>query len=611
MVGHAHDQRWLHGKVNRMPWRFRSPLMSRYRQKFEGEGRQAANLLILDIEEATKGGAANLAWGEDELRDWAEKRADNFLREKSRFSDIEQAYLWLAHLCERSGIEPAAIDEKRSRTVEGAVGRMCCQKWWRQQVRKHQGRRIEGAAIKLGLVHRRAGLYCSDEILERRLQQKSRNRNMLEAVQAVNELGDSYTLAELSDLSVSNPVIRRGELMVRMSGFEQYADSQEHVGMFYTWTTPSRMHWNSDKFDGTTPRQAQQYLTDQWAKARAAMHREELNIYGFRVAEPHHDGTPHWHMLFFMAPGDQEQVTQILRDYALQVDGDEKGAKKHRFEVVAIDKRKGSAAGYLAKYVAKNIDGFGIDFVDEDIFGRDPKACAARVDAWASAWGIRQFQQVGGPSVTLWRELRRLGDESQAESSIEAARAAADVGDWAKFCTVSAPVGLAKACTGEVNQYGELKAASVVGVEAWGVVVTTRIHEWRIDRGNKDNEKTGAGAGSCGAAGGGGIQLSEGGHYAVLERGLPSDSPVRRPVDSDSGLSGGELRQALGFSGRGAAVAPWSPVNNCTEYEYGQVGRVEKEGCKSPGVGAVDAAKYASDQRGRQVDKRSNQVRGG
>lgn len=46
---------------------------------------------------------------------------------------------------------------------------------------------------------------------------------MLESCITVNELDKQYSLAELADLSVSNSVIRGGELKMRMAGFELYA----------------------------------------------------------------------------------------------------------------------------------------------------------------------------------------------------------------------------------------------------------------------------------------------------------------------------------------------------------------------------------------------------
>ena len=45
-----------------------------------------------------------------------------------------------------------------------------------------------------------------------------------------------------------------------------------------------------------------------------------IPIYGFRVCEPHHDGTPHWHLLLFMRPVDKWRVISALQHYALSHD---------------------------------------------------------------------------------------------------------------------------------------------------------------------------------------------------------------------------------------------------------------------------------------------------
>ncbi|WP_461552938.1 replication endonuclease [Sulfuriferula sp.] len=43
------------------------------------------------------------------------------------------------------------------------------------------------------------------------------------------------------------------------------------------------------------------------------------------VAEPHHDATPHWHMLLFVAPEQRDRFREIIRHYALQDSPDEEG----------------------------------------------------------------------------------------------------------------------------------------------------------------------------------------------------------------------------------------------------------------------------------------------
>lgn len=112
-------------------------------------------------------------------------------------------------------------------------------------------------------------------------------------------------------------------------------------------------------------------------------------VYGFRIAEPQHDGTPHWHLLLFVGPEHRTTLRKIMRHYALQEDGNEPGAHKHRFKAVPIDWSRGTATGYIAKYISKCIDGFGLD---KDLNGYDIGQSIVRVEAWASAWSIRQTE---------------------------------------------------------------------------------------------------------------------------------------------------------------------------------------------------------------------------
>ena len=64
--------------------------------------------------------------------------------------------------------------------------------------------------------------------------------------------------------------------------------------------------------DGSTPAQAQEYLNEVWGRICSHLDREKIKIYGFRVTEPHHDGCPHWHGLFFMPKEHRARFRQIM-----------------------------------------------------------------------------------------------------------------------------------------------------------------------------------------------------------------------------------------------------------------------------------------------------------
>lgn len=412
MIRVPSDAEWTQGRVESLPPRWAKRLLKSWDRKQQVDYR-GANIELRDTTEALLRVRIPLDASDATICEAASHLADRCARRAEIFKTADMLRAAMERICLGQGIT-APPDKVRNGP---AISRMCCPLWWRRKLRRHQGQTVEGAAIQLGYVNKNRDLYVSNERLAARIQQNKRNAETLEATIARNEFGQEYTLAELAATGTANKAIRRAELMTRIAGFERIACEERHAGIFLTITCPSRFHRyrtvnggktviENPKYDSTeTPRTAQTYLAKIWSHIRTHLARDGVGIYGFRIAEPQHDGTPHWHLLLFCAADAAQALQTVVSKHALKDSPDEAGAKDHRCDFKTIDWKKGSAAGYIAKYVAKNIDGH---HVGDDLNGKPASESAARVEAWATTWGIRQFQQIGGPPVGVWRELRRV-----------------------------------------------------------------------------------------------------------------------------------------------------------------------------------------------------------
>lgn len=509
----AELERWVRSRLSVLPAHWRKRAAREY-ARLSAQSEREGNAWLRDMAACARG-RLSITADDAEIRAEADRAALDGIElvAWSGTSDLGEARRILEGHCRAWGIEPPGHGG------EPAMARMLCARWWLRRLRAMVARECEAAAISARLVCRGVWPYASQDGCERRRAQRRRNALAIERAALVDgQSGDVRALADVVAGSVANPAIRRGELMVRVRGCEEWAQAQGMSAEFWTITTPSRYHAQrmvnatcepNPHWAGAMPADGQRHLRDVWARARAAWQRRGLQVFGLRVAEPHHDATPHWHVLVFGSSRDLRYARRLLRVYALRDTPDEPGARRHRFAAVSIDPRRGDAAGYVAKYISKNVDGYGVGADGET--GRAAGAMARRCDTWAAAWRVRQFQFFGVPPVGAWRALRKMR-AGVPVPEVEQARAAADDGDYARYIVACGGCCVPRALcrvwlergAANVTEYGDDGARPVVAVAAVGGRVPVDRGRWSVRWGVFRGSRTSAN--NCTASNGAALQ---------------------------------------------------------------------------------------------------------
>jgi hypothetical protein len=463
--------------------------------------------------------------------------SDLFVTDDVKPEQIRQSWEKVASEAMRLDVIPPAFEQLRRKKrrrkpvpydlIPGSLARMLCADWWYRKLWQMRCEWREEQLRAVCLVNKKASPYVSYEAVIHKREQRRKSLEFFQSHELVNADGDTLDMEDVVNASSSNPAHRRNEMMACVKGLELIAEMRGDCAVFYTITCPSRFHATlnngrpNPKWTSETVRQSSDYLVDTFAAFRKALHKAGLRWYGVRVAEPHHDGTVHWHLLCFMRKKDRRTLTALLRKFAIREDRDELGSNTGpRFKSDLINPRKGTPTSYIAKYISKNIDGRGLAKEISKETGKSLRDSAEHVSAWASLHRVQQFRFFGIPGRQAYRELRLLagqaaraqGDKKAGASVLENARldavlAAADAGCFATYIMkqggVLVPrkhhlIRTAYELNDEPGTYGD-HGIRIYGI--WSPIVEGRIcthaMKWKMVRKAVDVQEAIADQGAC------------------------------------------------------------------------------------------------------------------
>lgn len=411
--------------------------------------------------------------------------------------------------------------------IPGSLARMLCADWWYRKLWKMRCEWREEQLRAVCLVSKKASPYVSYEAVMHKREQRRKSLEFFRSHELVNEDGDTLDMEDVVNASSSNPAHRRNEMMACVKGLELIAEMRGDCAVFYTITCPSRFHSTLNNgrpnptWTNATVRQSSDYLVGMFAAFRKAMHKAGLRWYGVRVAEPHHDGTVHWHLLCFMRKKDRRAITALLRKFAIREDREELGNNTGpRFKSELINPRKGTPTSYIAKYISKNIDGRGLAGEISKETGKSLRDNAEYVNAWASLHRVQQFRFFGIPGRQAYRELRLLAGQAARQQGdkkagapvldnprLDAILAAADAGCFATYIMKQGGVLVPRKyhlirTAYEINE--EPTAYGDHGIRIYGIwspiaegKICTHAVKWKMVRKAVDVQEAAADQGAC------------------------------------------------------------------------------------------------------------------
>lgn len=428
--------------------------------------------------------------------------------------------------------------------------------WWRKALRAHIRHTREETWREIAPEKMR---WCSPDGFDERLSIIADEKKWAANVEMEDANGRRVALASPQQRAQR----QRAELLARSAGVAKAAGlaaGGDGVAYLATLTTPSRMHptkmmaragsrVKNKKYDGSSIKESHLWLAKHW-KAFLSDARSKTRIkHGATIArdwtstvQPHEDGTPHRHVVFYARSEDEAAAIHacLLKHFR---DVEREPGDQHR-----VDWKRLGDADAGVKYIARAI-GYITRATGEDAesatAGDDDAKEQISTLQWAN--GVRRFT-TSRDSVGAYRLARRQ-DVAGPEDIKEAARS----GDYHRFIALHRQAGGKLAYTTKQNRYGE-DVKRVAGVQ-WDGVVFTPQSTWRAVPKRPESPHP------CGCAGG-------------MQDQTPAIIPIYRGKEKEEGMvapSGLWRRPYPGFQPHDFLEKFFEPA--CTTTAQGETSR--------------------------------------
>lgn len=212
-----------------------------------------------------------------------------------------------------------------------------------------------------------------------------------------------YPMNEIAEMAQRS---RHAEVCAYLKGLQDTIDTDGLGWMMVTSTPPGEFHanpkngWKTKKWDGeTTPKDGWKFIYDRWTKAMDSLRHAGISIAGFRAAEPQKDGTAHMHNFIVFKKEHERSIRAAIQwqyrysKHAVNFRGGEEQG-----DTLPDGRPAASFASYAMMYALKALKGE-----------------ATESDSWYSVWGIRRYQFIGLPTITTWRQLRKMREAPATE----------------------------------------------------------------------------------------------------------------------------------------------------------------------------------------------------